>query len=198
MTYQKACQELKACYDGYHFVENTEGIYNPFSLLNTFKYKKFGNYWFETGTPTYLVELLKNNHYDLERMAHEETDADVLNSIYGDEEPIPVIFQSGYLTIKEYDKEFGLYRLGFPNREVEEGFIKFLIPFYTRFSKIEAPFEIQKFVREIRSGQPEAFLKRLQTFFADTPYELASELERHYQNVLFIVFKLVGFYTQAE
>ena len=62
---------------------------------------------------------------------------------------------------------------------------KFLIPFYTRFSKIEAPFEIQKFVREIRSGQPEAFLKRLQTFFADTPYELASELERHYQNVLF-------------
>ena len=118
MTYQKACQELKACYDGYHFVENTEGIYNPFSLLNTFKYKKFGNYWFETGTPTYLVELLKNNHYDLERMAHEETDADVLNSIYGDEEPIPVIFQSGYLTIKEYDKEFGLYRLGFPNREV--------------------------------------------------------------------------------
>ena len=113
--------------------------------------------------------------------------------------PLPgVIFQSGYLTIKEYDKEFGLYRLGFPNREVEEGFIKFLIPFYTRFSKIEAPFEIQKFVREIRSGQPEAFLKRLQTFFADTPYELASELERHYQNVLFIVFKLVGFYTQAE
>lgn len=131
-------------------------------------------------------------------MAHEETDADVLNSIYGDEEPIPVIFQSGYLTIKGYDKEFGLYRLGFPNREVEEGFIKFLVPFYTRFSKIEAPFEIQKFVREIRSGQPEAFLKRLQSFFADTPYELAGELERHYQNVLFIVFKLVGFYTQAE
>lgn len=68
----------------------------------------------------------------------------MLNSIYGDEEPIPVIFRSSYLTIKEYDKEFGLYRLGFPNRKVEEGFIKFLIPFYTRFSKIEAPFEIQK------------------------------------------------------
>ena len=197
-TYDEICAELKECYDGYHFTHNSIGIYNPFSLLNAFKRKEFGNYWFETGTPTYLVELLKNNHYDLERMAHEETDADVLNSIYGDEEPIPVIFQSGYLTIKEYDKEFGLYRLGFPNREVEEGFIKFLIPFYTRFSKIEAPFEIQKFVREIRSGQPEAFLKRLQTFFADTPYELASELERHYQNVLFIVFKLVGFYTQAE
>ena len=110
MTYQEVCNELKACYDGYHFTENTDGIYNPFSLLNTFFKMKFGNYWFETGTPTYLVELLKRNHYNLERMAHEETDADVLNCIYGDNEPIPVIFQSGYLTIKGYDKRFGLYR----------------------------------------------------------------------------------------
>lgn len=198
MTYEEACNELRVCYDGYHFVENTEGIYNPFSLLNTFKYKKFDNYWFETGTPTYLVELLKRSHYNLERLAHEETSSDVLNSIYGDEEPLPVIFQSGYLTIKGYDKRFGLYRLGFPNREVEEGFVSFLIPFYTRYSKIEAPFEIQKFIQELESGQPEAFLKRLRSFFADTPYELVSELELHYQNVLFIIFKLVGFYTQAE
>lgn len=113
------------------------------------------------GHPTYLVELLKRNHYNLEEMAHAETYADVLNSIYGDEDPLPVIFQSGYLTIKEYDPRFGLYRLGFPNREVEEGFVKFLMPFYTRFNKIEAPFEIQKFVREIESGQPDAFFRRL-------------------------------------
>ena len=198
MTYEETCAKLKECYDGYHFVENTEGIYNPFSLLNTFKYKKFDNYWFETGTPTYLVELLQRSHYDLERMSCEETDADVLNCIYGDEHPIPVIFQSGYLTIKSYDKEFGLYRLGFPNREVEEGFIRFLLPFYTHFNELESKFEIQRFVREIRAGQPNAFLHRLQSFFADTPYELVSDLERHYQNVLFIIFKLVGFYTQAE
>ena len=152
MTYEEVGAELKKYYDGYHFVENSEGIYNPFSVLNTFFKMKFGSYWFETGTPTYLVELLKRNHYDLERMATEETNSDVLNSIYGDEQPIPVIFQSGYLTIKGYDKEFGLYRLGFPNKEVEEGFINFLMPFYTRFNKIEAPFEIQKFVREIRTG----------------------------------------------
>lgn len=198
MTYEETCAKLKECYDGYHFAENTEGIYNPFSLLNTFKYKKFDNYWFETGTPTYLVELLQRSHYNLERMSREETDADVLNCIYGDEQPIPVIFQSGYLTIKGYDKEFGLYRLGFPNREVEEGFIRFLIPFYTHFNELESKFAIQKFVREIRAGQPDAFLHRLQSLFADTPYELVSDLERHYQNVLFIIFKLVGFYTQAE
>ena len=198
MTYDEVCSELKECYDGYHFVEDSEGIYNPFSLLNTFFKMKFGSYWFETGTPTYLVELLRRYHYDLERMANEETNSDVLNSIYGDEQPIPVIFQSGYLTIKGYDKRFDLYRLGFPNKEVEEGFIKFLMPFYTRFNKIEVPFEIQQFTREIEMGQPDAFFRRLRSFFADTPYEVATDLERHYQNVLFIVFKLVGFYTETE
>lgn len=198
MTYEEVYAKLEDCYDGYHFVENSEGIYNPFSLLNTFKYNKFGNYWFETGTPTYLVELLKRSHYDLSRMAHVETDADVLNSIYGDDDPIPVIFQSGYLTIKGYDKEFGLYRLGFPNKEVEEGFMKFLVPFYTHFSKVDAPFEIQKFVKELRAGDIESFMKRLRSFFADTPYELVSEQELHYQNVLYIIYKLLGFYVKAE
>ena len=96
------------------------------------------------------------------------------------------------------NSRFGIYSLGFPNREVEEGFIRFLMPFYTRVNKAEAPFEIQKFVREIETGQPDAFFRRLQSFFADTPYELISDLELHYQNVLFIIFKLVGFYTEAE
>ena len=197
-TCEELCLQLKEYYDGYHFTHDSAGIYNPFSLLSAFKRKTFGSYWFETGTPTYLVELLKRSHYDLERMTHVETDAEVLNSIYGDEDPIPVLFQSGYLTIKGYDKEFGLYRLGFPNKEVEEGFLKFLIPFYTRFNKIEAPFEIQRFVKELRSGDLNTFFKRLQSFLADTPYELVSELELHYQNVLFILCKLLGFYTKAE
>ena len=198
MTYEDVCVKLKVYYDGYHFVENTIGVYNPFSLLNTFKYNKFGNYWFETGTPSYWVMLLKQSHYDLERMANEVTSSDILNSIYEDLNPIPLIYQSGYLTIKGYDEEFGVYRLGFPNREVEEGFIKYLMPFYTSVDKVESTFEIQKFVNEIRKGQPDAFLRRLQSFLADTPYELARQLELHYQNVLFIVFKLVGFYAQVE
>ena len=198
MTYEETCTRLKEAYDGYHFRQNSEGIYNPFSVLNTFAKQEFGSYWFETGTPTYLVELLKQNHYNLEQMSHEETNSEVLNSIYADESPIPVIYQSGYLTIKDYDGEFGNYILGFPNREVEEGFIKFLMPFYTNVNKVESPFEIQQFVKEIRTGQPDAFLRRLQSFFADTPYELIRDLEVHYQNVLFIVFRFVGFYVKAE
>ena len=196
MTYEETCTRLKEAYDGYHFRQNSEGIYNPFSVLNTFAKQEFGSYWFETGTPTYLVELLKQNHYNLEQMSHEETNSEVLNSIYADESPIPVIYQSGYLTIKDYDPRFENYILGFPNREVEEGFIKFLMPFYTNVNKVESPFEIQQFTREIESGQPDAFLRRLQSFFADTPYELIRDLEVHYQNVLFIVFRLVSFYVK--
>lgn len=199
MTVEEVRAELKECYDGYHFTEDSVGIYNPFSLLNTFAKRKFGNYWFETGTPTYLVELLRMHHYDLHRMAHVETDADTLNSVDSSStDPIPVIYQSGYLTIKKYDSRFGTYHLGFPNREVEEGFMKFLLPFYANTDKVDAPFQIIKFVREVESGDYDAFFRRLQSFFADTPYELVRELELHYQNVLFIVFKLIGFYVKAE
>lgn len=199
VSYHEICDKLREYYDGYHFTHNSIGIYNPFSLLNTFKYKEFGSYWFETGTPTYLVELLKKHHYDLRRMAHEETSISVLNSIdSASDNPIPVIYQSGYLTIKGYDEEFGIYSLGFPNREVEDGFIKFLLPFYANTNAVESEFEIQKFVREIRIGDYDSFFRRLRSFFADTPYELIRDLELHYQNVLFIVFKLVGFYVKAE
>ena len=204
-TYEETCLKLKQRYDGYHFTAKSEGIYNPFSLLNTFAKMEFGDYWFETGTPSYLVELLKHTHYDLYEMANTETDADVLNSIdSASNNPIPVIYQSGYLTIKGYDPEFGIYRLGFPNKEVEEGFVKYLLPFYTSIQASKTPFEIGQFVREIRSGNYDAFFHRLQSFFADTPYEVIAgqkperDTELHYRNVLFIVFKLVGLYTQVE
>ena len=205
MTYEETCLKLKQRYDGYHFTAKSEGIYNPFSLLNTFAKMEFGDYWFETGTPSYLVELLKHTHYDLYEMANTETDADVLNSIdSASNNPIPVIYQSGYLTIKGYDPEFGIYRLSFPNKEVEEGFVKYLLPFYTSIQASKTPFEIGQFVREIRSGNYDAFFHRLQSFFADTPYEVIAgqkperDTELHYRNVLFIVFKLVGLYTQVE
>lgn len=199
LSYEETCKELKKRYDGYHFVPDSPGIYNPFSLLNTFKYLQFGSYWFETGTPTYLVELLKRANYNLYNMAHTETDADVLNSIDSTStNPVPVIYQNGYLTIKGYNHEFGIYRLGFPNQEVEEGFMKFLLPFYTHTDKVDSSFQIQKFVHEVRNGDYEAFFRRLQSLFADTPYELVRDQELHYQNVLFIVFKLIGFYVKAE
>ena len=197
-TFEQACDRLKEDYDGYHFCPDSPGMYNPFSILNTFAKKTYGSYWFETGTPTYLVELLKKSNYDLEEVSHVETDANILDSIFTDDNPIPVIYQSGYLTIKGYDKRFGIYTLGFPNREVEEGFMNFLLPFYANVNKTSSPFEIKKFVTDVESGDIDGFMERLQSFLADCPYELAKDIELHYQNVLFIVFRLAGLYTKVE
>ncbi len=200
MTYDETLAKLRENYNGYHFCEDCIGVYNPFSLLNTFAQRRFRSYWFETGTPTYLVELLKMHHYSLNEMACQETTADVLNSVDSTStNPIPVIYQSGYLTIKGYDERFGMYRLGFPNREVEEGFVKFLMPFYTNLTAPETGFEIQQFVRDVEAGNIDAFLSRLQSLLADTSYEqIKRDQEVHYQNVLFIVTKLMGFYVKAE
>ena len=121
MSEEETLAKLRENYNGYHFCEDCIGVYNPFSLLNTFAQKRFRSYWFETGTPTYLVELLKMHRYNLEDLAHEVTTADVLNSVdSASTNPVPVVYQSGYLTIKEYDPRFETYTLGFPNREVEE------------------------------------------------------------------------------
>ncbi len=199
MTEEEAARSLKEWFDGYHFSENSEDIYNPFSLLKTFSEKKFGSYWFETGTPTFLVEVLKRNHYDLHRLTEEMATADSLAGIDTMEnDPVSLLYQSGYLTLKGYDREFQVYQLGFPNKEVEEGFVKFLLPRYATLRAGSPAFEITNFVKDVRGGDVDGFLRRLQSFFADTPYELAQDLELHYENVLFIVFKLLGFYTRAE
>jgi hypothetical protein len=125
---KNSCYErLKQQYDGYHFRENSVGVYNPFSLLNALDSKDFKDFWFETGTPTFLVETLKRNDYELENLTQEEVTSDLLGSLDSiDTNPLPLLYQSGYLTIKSYDPDFGTYRLGFPNGEVERGFTKFL------------------------------------------------------------------------
>ena len=112
--------------------------------------------------------------------------------------PIPVIYQSGYLTIKDYDREFQNYTLAFPNEEVEYGFLNFIVPFYTPVSDDESGFYIEQFIRELRAGETDAFLTRLKAFFADFPYELNDRTERHYQVVFYLVFKLMGQFCDAE
>lgn len=198
-TYDECLEMMRRRYDGYHFEESAPGIYNPFSVLMSLSKEKFGSYWFETGTPTYLVQLLQKYDYNLEEMSRVECDSDTLNSIDSESSnPIPVIYQSGYLTIRDYDSRFRIYTLGFPNEEVEEGFTKFLMPFYTCPKDRLQPFNITNFVRDVESGETERFLTRLRSLFSDTPYELIQNLENHYRNVVWLLFKLMGFYTQAE
>ena len=127
LTHEECYKKLAKDYDGYHFDYNTPGIYNPFSMLNTLSSGQFRDYWFETGTPSFLVYQLKKTEYPLDNMTEEELATDTLNSIdIMDENPLPLLYQSGYLTIKSYDKEFDCYQLCFPNREVEQGFSQLL------------------------------------------------------------------------
>ena len=126
-TKEDCYAKLKENYDGYHFHQNSAGVYNPFSLLNALDSMDFKDYWFETGTPTFLVETLKRNNYELEKLTREEVTADLLGSLDSiSTNPLPLLYQSGYLTIKSYDPDFETYLLGFPNKEVERGFTKFL------------------------------------------------------------------------
>ena len=198
-TKDEAYEKLKEEYDGYHFTYDTPGMYNPFSILWTLSERRYGSYWFETGTPTFLVELLQKTDYNLEQMANVEADSDMLGSIFNDDNPIPVIYQSGYLTIKSYDNRFGIYKLGFPNREVEDGFMKYLLKYYTAKKNSNSAFEISRFVADIESGNAEGFMQRLQSFFAGAKFDqIAKDTENWFQNVVFFVTTLCGLYIEAE
>ena len=200
LTTEEVMNKLTRLYDGYRFSEYaTEGIYNPFSLLSVMSYKVFKDYWFVSGTPTFLVNMLKETDYDLRELdGIEVPSAALINYRASSKEPVPMIYQSGYLTIKSYDERFKTYTLGFPNEEVRYGFLNFVLPFYTPIDSEEGNFYIGKFVQELRKGDPEAFLTRLRAFFADIPYELNNKTERHYQVVFYLVFKLLGQFAEAE
>ena len=198
-TKEQAYEKLQRMYDGYHFCENSPGIYNPFSVLLTLSDNRYDDYWFATGTPTYLVELLKKTDFHLEDLTNVEVDADTLDSIHrADINPISVLFQSGYLTIKGHDKEFDVYTLDYPNEEVRQGFVKFLLPYYVYCRDSAQKTIVRDFVLSLRGGDADKFMKLMQSLLADTPYELIRELENHYQNVMYIITKLMGFYVQAE
>jgi len=200
LSNEEAIEQMTQQYDGYHFHPYADGVYNPFSVLNAFYKKEFGNYWFQTGTPTFLVKSLLKSDYDLRTlMDGVETPAINFSEYRADtDNPIPLIYQSGYLTIKEYDKRFKIYKLGFPNDEVRYGFLNFLVPFYTPITDDKKNFYIGQFIKELEQGEVDAFMKRFEAFFADFPYELNDKTERHYQVVVYLIFKLMGQFTQAE
>ena len=199
MTKDECYDQLKLDYDGYHFDWNTPGIYNPFSLLNTLSSCQFRDYWFETGTPTFLVHQLQKTNYRLDEMTEEKLSADTLNSIdIMDENPLPLLYQSGYLTIKDYDVRFKNFRLGFPNREVREGFVKYLVPYYTPKNENKSTFSMERFVDEVENGKAENFMQRLDAFFANGDYALMGDKELYFHNAMYVFFTLLGFYVDVE
>lgn len=198
LSVDQAVEELRREYDGYNFSRALEGVYNPFSLVSALSNQQLSHFWYSTGTTTLLVKLLQQHDYDLENLEGITVDADRLSDVdVAFNDVVPVIFQTGYLTIKGYDRELGEYVLGFPNREVADGFVKDLLPTYGR-RDTSGEFSTGKFVRDLRGGDAEAFMRRLQSFFADVPYEIARVREVHFHNAMYLMCKLVGFYVNAE
>ena len=199
MNKDECYTKLKMLYDGYHFCEHSTGVYNPYSLLNALSSRQFRDFWFETGTPTILVEALKHNSYNLGQLTHEEVTADLMGSIDSmDVNPVPLLYQSGYLTVKGYDSEFAVYHLGFPNKEVERGFTRFLIPYYTPVKEQQSPMFVVNYVKDVREGHPRQFMQRLEALFAGGNYQIVGDTELYFQNALYVIFQMMGLYTDVE
>ena len=206
LTEAETLAKLKQKYDGYHFSESFVNVYNPFSLLNVFAGKVFRSFWFSTGTPTFLVRTLQHQKEICIRdiLENAEMSENALQDYRPDmNNPIPILFQSGYLTLKDYDERLGLYKLGFPNDEVKYGFLDNLVPAYTSIAKDASGLFIGNFVRAIEKGDTESFMKRMYTACAGLPYSLASKenvqmRERDYQIAFYIIFSLMGQFVQTE
>ncbi len=211
LTVEQLHKQLKATYDGYHFSARGVDIYNPFSLLNTFSNREFGSYWLATGTMSSLLDVLDINSYPIKELEGCRCTENMLNGadIFLND-PIPLFFQSGYLTIKGYDPEFKEYTLGFPNKEVSEGFNDLVLRTWMKSS--EPATLLSGFVKDVRAGKVGDFMEKLKSFFAGIPYDLARKEEDacesdvgirgsrevHYQNVMYVIMKLMGFYTHTE
>ena len=205
LDYPQAIAALKQWYDGYLFHPTGEGMYNPFSLLNAFDYKEIKSFWFSTGTPTFLVNFLREAHYfipDLDgNVELDESGLQTYRAIAQD--ALPILFQSGYLTIKEYIKEAQMYRLGFPNDEVRYGFLKNLLPAYTAVPFEDTGKSVWRFVEDIRKGKVDSFMERIQSIIAGISYDNFSKeklklREQNYQTAVYLIFKLMGQFVQTE
>lgn len=198
-TFEETCAHLKQRYDGYHFSKRSADIYNPFSLFNAFNAKEYKNFWFSTGTPTFLIDLLRKSHFDVRSLEGiEATDEQFDAPTERITSPVPVLYQSGYLTIKGYDPDFRIYNLAYPNGEVRQGFLESLLPAYVHLPGENNTFYVVSFIRDLRKGDIESCLERTRSFFASIPNDLENKTEKHYQTIFYLLFRLMGQYVDAE
>ncbi|MDE5791482.1 MAG: ATP-binding protein [Muribaculaceae bacterium] len=191
--------ELKLNYDGYHFTEKSPDIYNPFSILQVLGKRQYDNYWISSGTPTLLVEQLKRTDTDLTKFLNIRCGRNALRGLDIDNiSPESLFYQTGYLTIKDYDPRRQLYRLGLPNIEVKQGFFEFLLPYYSNLRTNDVRVFVFDFLDEMEEGRVEAFMKRLEAMFAGIGYDMKFDEERNVQNAFLILFSLIGLNVDAE
>ncbi|HIW36272.1 MAG TPA: ATP-binding protein, partial [Candidatus Treponema faecavium] len=207
ITYAECVNRLREMYDGYKFHGNGEPLYNPFSVMNAFASREFGSYWFRTGTPTILIKKLEQTKYDVRKLSLDDvriSAAEMSDYRPDSQNPIPLFYQTGYLTIKRYDAEYRKYLLGYPNEEVKYAFLESLVPMLTDGLELDADFSIVDFNEAVKAGDTDTMRDWFTALFAKLPYmaaggeKLDAVIEQNFQNVIYIVFILLGQYAQVE
>ena len=196
---EEVVKKLKAHYDGYHFAWPSPDIYNPFSLLNAFADGRLDSYWFGSGTPTYLIEMLNRFGVLPSKIGGNEVVAADFDAPTERMESItPLLYQSGYVTIKGYDEMFQIYTLDIPNAEVRIGLMRSLIPYYVTRDTQATNTTVVNLARALVRGDMDGMLCLLQTFLSTVPYCDRTDYEGHYQQMLYIIFSLLGAYVDVE
>ncbi|MDR2643816.1 MAG: ATP-binding protein, partial [Planctomycetaceae bacterium] len=195
--------KLRKYYNGYRFSKVGGSVYNPFSILNTFFNNDFGDYWYETGSPTFLIRMLKDVNFeipDLENNIHVSV-RDVTNYRVGSNNPIPILYQSGYLTIKDYDSKFNEFTLGFPNEEVKLAFLNELLPVFIPQYDSGQKFSVAHFIKTLEKGDIESFMNSMRAFYSSISYEMIENKhknERYYQFIFYLLVTFMGQFIQTE
>ena len=199
MSYEECLEELTQFYDGYHFSEKSEDIFNPFSLVKALNAGKIAPYWFGSGTPSFLLKLLDKYHVNLSTLESQET---VLSSFDQSTEEmtdaLPLLYQSGYLTIKKYEPMFQEYTLGIPNKEVRDGLLNSLIPHYVNPRRSDNNAFLLGFCKAVYRNDIEAALEHMRTYMATIPYDLENHSEKHYQTIFYLMFSFLNIYIRTE
>ncbi len=199
ITHDEMVNKLKDKYDGYHFTWPSPDIYNPFSLLSAFAFETLKDYWFGSGTPTYLIEMLRKFDVNPSEIGgNQALSADFDAPTEHIMSITPLLYQSGYVTIKEYDEMSEIYTLDIPNNEIRVGLMRSLLPNYVKQATMAGNTTVAKMSVAIRRGNMDEALKMLQDFLTTVPYCDNTNYEGHYQQMLYIIFSLLGYYVDVE
>lgn len=199
LSYDEVCAALKLNYDGYRFSRGGSDIYNPWSVLNAMRESAIHDYWAETGKPTIVVEAMRDRNVDLEKILNTDCTLDQLKGLdLNNIDPLPLLYQTGYLTIKAYDRDTKLYHLGVPNREVSRNLFKELLPYYISVAHDTPDSVARDIVNAILQGEPEKMMNSIDIFLSSIPYEMKMDNENNFHNAIYILLRLIGARTQTE
>ncbi len=199
MGYDECLEALRSYYDGYHFSKDSEDMFNPFSLIKALNAQDIAPYWFGSGTPTFLLRQLEKFNVNLTTLESQDV---VLSSFDLSPEEmtdaLPLLYQSGYLTIKKYDPMFRQYTLGIPNKEVRDGLLNSLIPRYVNPHRTDNDAFLLGFCKAVYRGDIEDALEHMRTYMATIPYDLENHTEKHFQTIFYLMFSFLNIYIQTE